>query len=106
MEQRMTFNRIKPFLLGASLVALVFAAPSVFAGTSQPAATSISTDTAQFSAGAVALIGDDQPAPPSDQGMGKDKGKHKGKSKGKHKGKGKGKGNGKPNGDTAPKSGE
>ena len=89
----MTVNTMKPFLgiLGAALVALVFAAPNAFAA---PAATSISSDTVQVVKGDVALIGDDQPAPPSDQTKPK-KGKHKGK-KGK-KGK-------KPTGDTAPKS--
>ncbi len=95
----MTVNSMKPFLgvLGAALEALVLAAPNAFAGTSQPTATSISSDAVQVVTGAVALIGDDQPTPPpSDQDKGKSKGKHKGK-KGK-------KGKGKPKGETAPKS--
>ena len=94
----MTVNSMKPFLgvLGAALVALVLAAPNAFAGTSQPSATAISSDTAQVVTGAVALVGDDQPTPPpSDQTKPK-KGKHKGKKGGK-KGK-------KPTGETAPKS--
>jgi hypothetical protein len=116
MEQQMTVNRIKPVLgiLGASLVALVLAAPSTFAGSSQPVATSISSDTVHFGSGSAVLVGDDQPAPSGDQNMskGKSKGKHKGKAKGKSKGKSKGKGKGKgkgktkPKSDTAPKSGE
>jgi len=100
----MTVNFTKPFLgvLGAALVALMFAAPNAIAGTSQP--TSISSDTAQVVTGDAALVGDDQPTPPpSDQTKPK---------KGKHKGKGKGKGKGKPKSTTppttegAPKSGQ
>ena len=93
----MTVNSMKPFLgvLGAALVALVLAAPNAFAGTSQP--TSISSDTVQVVTSDVALVGDDQPAPPpSDQKMDKPK-------KGKHKGK-KGKKGKKPATETAPKS--
>ena len=93
----MTVNSMKPFLgvLGAALVALVLAAPNAFAG-SEPAATSISSDTAQVITSDVALVGDDQPTPPpSDQTKPK-KGKHKGKKGGK-KGK-------KPTTETAPKS--
>jgi len=93
----MTVNNMKPFLgiLGAALVALVFAAPNAFAA---PAATAISADTVQVVKGDVALIGDDQPAPPpSDQKMEKPK-------KGKHKGKKGGKKGKKPTGETAPKS--
>ncbi|MFZ0693396.1 MAG: hypothetical protein WAN51_04475 [Alphaproteobacteria bacterium] len=101
----MTVNSMKPFLgvLGAALVALVFAAPNAFAAPSQPAATSISSDTVQVVKGDVALIGDDQPTtPPSDQTKPKSKGK---KGKGKGKGKAKPKTTTPPTTETAPKTG-